>query len=49
MRIIRKEDINTPFLAPKGERIYEMIGSLEEIGGTTKHSLAYVVIPPKKS
>jgi mannose-6-phosphate isomerase-like protein (cupin superfamily) len=49
MRIIKKEDINSPFLAPKGERIYEMIGRPEEIGSTTKHSLAYVIIPPKKS
>jgi mannose-6-phosphate isomerase-like protein (cupin superfamily) len=49
MRIIRKENINTPFLAPKGGRIYEMIGRLKEIGGTSKHSLSYVVIPPKKS
>jgi mannose-6-phosphate isomerase-like protein (cupin superfamily) len=46
LRIIRKEEIDNPFRAPLGELIYEMIGSPDEIGGTSKHSLAHVVIPP---
>ena len=49
MRTVRKEDVTKPFLAPRGEIIYEMIGRPQEIGGTTKHSFVHVVIPPNKS
>lgn len=49
MRVVRKEDITEPFLAPLGEKIYEMIGRPEVIGGTTKHSFVHVVIPPNMS
>lgn len=49
MRVVRKEEITEPFRAPLGELIYEMIGRPEEIGGTTKHSLVHVVIPPESS
>jgi mannose-6-phosphate isomerase-like protein (cupin superfamily) len=48
MRVVRKDDIEEPFLGPFGEKIYEMVGRREELGGTTKHSLAYVVIPAGK-
>ena len=46
MRVIGIDDISNPIRAPLGELIYEMIGHPQEIGGTSKHSLAYVVIPP---
>ncbi len=49
MRVVRKEDVTKPFLAPMGEVIYEMIGRPEEIGGTTNHSFVHVVIPSNKS
>jgi mannose-6-phosphate isomerase-like protein (cupin superfamily) len=46
MRITRKDQITTPFRAPLGEEIFELIGRPVELGGTVKHSLAYVVVPP---
>ena len=49
MRVVRREDIDKPFEAPLGERIYEMIGKPPEIGGTTNHSFVHVVIPAGKS
>ena len=49
MRVVRKEEITEPFLAPLGEKIYEMIGRPSSIGGTTNHSFVHVVIPPGKS
>lgn len=49
MRIIKKEDLDKPFLSPSGEKIYEMIGKSKEIRGTTNHSFVYVVIPKGKS
>ncbi|WP_346898985.1 cupin domain-containing protein [uncultured Roseibium sp.] len=49
MRIVKKDDITEPFVAPLGEKIYEMIGRPTEIGGTTNHSFVHVVIPPGKS
>jgi mannose-6-phosphate isomerase-like protein (cupin superfamily) len=49
MRIVRKEEISEPFRAPLGEVIYEMIGRPEEVGGTTLHSFAYIVILPEFS
>ena len=48
MRVVKKEDVETPFRAPLGEEIFEMIGRPPEIGGTTKHSFVHVVIPPGK-
>jgi mannose-6-phosphate isomerase-like protein (cupin superfamily) len=45
MRITRKDDIREPFVDPKGERIYELIGSAAKSGGSIKHSLAYGVLP----
>ncbi len=47
MRVITKEEIEQPFVAPLGELIYELIGP-GEIGGTTRHSFAHVVITPGK-
>jgi mannose-6-phosphate isomerase-like protein (cupin superfamily) len=48
MRVVHKDDVDRPFLAPLGELIYELIGSQVELGGTTKHSFAHVVVPPDK-
>lgn len=48
MRVITKQEIDKPFEAPLGERIYEMIGRPAELGGTSKHSLVHVVVPPGK-
>jgi len=49
MRVISKNEISEPFLAPLGEQIYEMIGKPSSIGGTTNHSFVHVVIPRGKS
>lgn len=49
MRVISKDDVTEPFLAPLGEQIYEMIGRPAALGGTTNHSFVHVVIPPGKS
>ena len=51
MRIIRKEEIKVSDIIknPNGEEIYEMIGSSSAIGGTIRHSLVHVIIPPGKS
>jgi mannose-6-phosphate isomerase-like protein (cupin superfamily) len=45
MKIVSKGDIEKPIEAPLGELIYELVGSSEEAGRSSKHSLAYVVIP----
>lgn len=45
MRVIRKDEISTPFISTSGERIYEMIGRPAELGGTANHSFVHVVIP----
>lgn len=49
MLITRKDKIEKPFENPTGERIYELVGKAKSLGGATKHSVGYVVIPPKKS
>lgn len=49
MLISRKENVKEPFINPTGERIYEMIGIPEHLGGATKHSFGHVVIPPNCS
>ena len=46
MRITKKAEIKQPFIDPKGETIYELIGSTPQSGGSIKHSLAYGVLPP---
>lgn len=48
MQVSTKDNVEKPFLAPLGEVIYELVGSSAEMGGTTKHSLAHVVVPPGK-
>ena len=48
MRVITKDDIAEPFLAPLGEVIYELMGSPHHIGGTSNHSFAHVVVPRGK-
>ncbi len=49
MLITRKEKVQKPFVNRTGERVYEMIGRPEHLGGATKHSFGYVVIPPNGS
>lgn len=49
MRVVKKDDITEPFLAPLGEVIFEMIGRPAEIGGTTNHSFVHVSVPYGKS
>lgn len=46
MLIARKDKVQSPFVNPTGERVYEMIGRPEGLGGATKHSVGHVVIPP---
>lgn len=48
MRVTTKDEVGQPLLAPLGEVIYELVGSSPHMGGTTKHSLAHVVVPPGK-
>lgn len=48
MRVITKEEISQPFLAPLGEMIYELVGNTAELGNTTLHSLAHAVVPSGK-
>jgi len=49
MRVVQKDQIKDELLTPQGEIILELIGKGELSGGTSKHSLAHVVIPPGKS
>lgn len=49
MRIRSKEDVKEPIRNETGEVVYELIGTPAERGGTEKHSLAAVTIPPGKS
>jgi len=49
MRLISKKEINKPLTTPQGEIIFELIGKHEQSGGTSKHSLAQVTIPPGKA
>jgi mannose-6-phosphate isomerase-like protein (cupin superfamily) len=48
MRVITREQIEEPFLAPLGEIIYELVGSSRAAGGTARHSLAHAIVPPGK-
>ena len=49
MRVISKNEIFDPLTTPQGEIIFELIGEQEQSGGTSKHSLAEVTIPPGKA
>lgn len=49
MHITSRGDVHTPITNPRGEIIDELVGTSLEAGGATRHSLAYVVIPPGKS
>lgn len=46
MRLARKEHISCPFDSGHGERVYEMLGAPEAIGGAKGHSFSHVVISP---
>lgn len=45
MRLTRKEQIEKPFENTSGERVYEMLGAPDSIGGAKYHSFSHVVIP----
>ena len=45
MRLTRKEEISAPFECGTGEKVYEMLGAPEAIGGARHHSFSHVVIP----
>ena len=46
MRLVRKEHITRPFESGTGERVYELLGAPEAIGGAKHHSFSHVVLPP---
>jgi mannose-6-phosphate isomerase-like protein (cupin superfamily) len=46
MKIARKDKVLEPFVNDTGERIYEMIGRPDALGGSSGHSFGHVVIPP---
>ena len=46
MRLTRKEEILVPFDSGRGEKVYEMLGAPESIGGAKHHSFSHVVIAP---
>src|SRR5215211_6341129 len=48
MRIVSRQEIDKPFRGELGEEIYELIGRPDNIGATTKHSVAHVVLQPSK-
>jgi len=43
--ITRKEKLEKPFVNVTGERVYELVGKPARLGGATKHSFGYAVIP----
>lgn len=49
MHLARREDVAVPLSSPSGELIFELVGAASDAGGTKRHSLAIVVIPPGKS
>lgn len=49
MKITSKDKTTSTDKAAKGEVIYELVGKAEDIGGTTNHSVAHIVIPKNKS
>lgn len=48
MHIRSKSDVTSPIHAPLGEILYELVGIPPQSGGTQKHSLAEVYLPPGK-
>ena len=50
MCITWKERVSEPFVSPGGERILELIGRPDRLGGSTEHSIiADVVLPSRGS
>ena len=49
MHITSKDQTTDPLHNPTGEVVYELIGGSEKTGGTKRHSLAHIVIPPGAS
>jgi len=45
MKLTRKDKVEKPFVNNTGERVYEMLGAPENIGGAKGHSFSHVVIP----
>jgi uncharacterized cupin superfamily protein len=48
VRVISRGKVDHPLLAPLGEQIYELVGDATALGGATRHSVAYVVVPSGK-
>ena len=46
MRVIRHSGNASPIVKPLGERVYELIGAREELGGARRQSVARIVIRP---
>jgi len=46
MKIARKDLVAEPVVNKTGERVYEMIGRPDALGGSSAHSFGHVVIPP---
>ena len=46
MKIARKDKVLKPFVIDTGEKVYEMFGRPDELGGSCAHSFSHVVIPP---
>lgn len=49
MHVTSKGEAGEPIESPPGELIYELIGAAAETGGSEKHSVALVTVPPGKS
>jgi mannose-6-phosphate isomerase-like protein (cupin superfamily) len=49
MKLTDKGDVKSPLITPTGEVIYELIGTGDEGGGISSHSIAQILIPPGKS
>ena len=49
MHVARRNNSLKPFVNPSGERIHELIGLQEDLGGVTTHSVALVTLPRGKS
>ena len=45
MKLTRKDRIERPFESGTGERVYEMLGAPESIGGAKHHSFSHIIIP----
>ncbi len=49
MHITSKTDVKQPIHSPWGEIVHELVGASAQAGGTQRHSLAIITIPPGKA